>query len=525
MKNNKVETEKVRQVALTYIKEIIDILRECFLVIDSNLKVIAANELFYQTFQVRKEETEGQLIFDLGNRQWDIPELKILFTDIIPKKGVISNYGVVHSFETIGEKIMLLNAKQIETSQFIIVAIEDVTVKKDLEKKLAEYAKTQEVKIQEVEEAKSKAEAILESVGDGVIVTDEQGKIIMMNKATEEMLGRKTLEILGKPFYSILLLEDEKGNSIPLEKLPVSMALLGATTTTTTTTTTTATTYYYLREDKTKFPVSISVAPVILNNKIIGTVNVFRDITKEKEIDLAKSEFVALASHQLRTPLSTINWYTEMLMAGDAGKITPAQMDFLQEVNQGNQRMISLVNALLNVSRIDLGTFAIDPKPIQLTDVVDSVLEEMMPQIAERKTQIVKHYDPNLPLVNADANLIRIVVQNLLTNAVKYTPGKGRVSVSLTMQPTDILLTVQDNGYGIPQKAQSKIFTKLFRADNVQDKETDGIGLGLYVTKAVVEQSGGHIWFVSEENKGATFSVTFPLSGAKPKEGTKGLTT
>lgn len=138
------EVERVREQALHYIGEVIDILRECFLILDSDLRVIAANELFYNTFKVKKEETEGRVIFDLGNRQWNIPELKILFTDIIPNKGVIGDYEVQHSFQRIGEKIMCLNAKRINTTQTIILAIEDITEKRNLEKKLAEFATLQE---------------------------------------------------------------------------------------------------------------------------------------------------------------------------------------------------------------------------------------------------------------------------------------------------------------------------------------------------------------------------------------------
>jgi len=281
--------------------------------------------------------------------------------------------------------------------------------------------------------------------------------------------------------------------------------------------------YYYVGRNGEKFPVSISVTPVLMNEKIIGAINVFRDITPEKAIDKAKTEFVSLASHQLRTPLSSINWYTEMLLAGDAGKITKEQRQFLDEVYKSNKRMVDLVNALLNVSRIDLGTFAIVPELCDLTEISKSVLAELIPGIKTKKMEIVENYDKNLPKINADPKLTRIIFQNLLSNAVKYTPEKGKISVNIEKQEQNILIKIQDTGYGIPKKDQLRMFEKLFRADNVRQKDPDGTGLGLYILKSILEQSGGKIWFESEENKGTTFYVTIPLSGMKAKEGSKGL--
>jgi len=183
-----------------------------------------------------------------------------------------------------------------------------------------------------------------------------------------------------------------------------------------------------------------------------------------------------------------------------------------------------LVNALLNVSRIDLGTFAIVPEPCDFVELSKSVLSELIPGIKTKKMEIEEVYDKNLPKINADPKLARIIFQNLLSNAVKYTPEKGKISVSIKKEDKDILITVKDTGYGIPKKDQPRTFEKLFRADNVRQKDPDGTGLGLYILKSILEQSGGKIWFESEENKGTAFYVTIPLSGMKAKEGSRGLT-
>lgn len=240
-------------------------------------------------------------------------------------------------------------------------------------------------------------------------------------------------------------------------------------------------------------------------------------------VDQAKTEFVSLASHQLRTPLSAINWYSEMLLSDDAGKLNPQQKEFVDEIAHGNKRMVQLVNSLLNVSRIDLGTFAVEPEPTDLGEILKSVLEELKPHIVDKKI-IVKLTCPNdLPVAHVDPKLVRIVIQNLLSNAVKYNREGGTIEVLLSEDKDSMYLTVSDTGFGIPKKQQNKMFTKLFRADNVTVKAIEGTGLGMYVVKAIIEQFKGEIAFTSEEDKGTTFTVKLPIVGVTKKEGQRGL--
>ena len=213
-----------------------------------------------------------------------------------------------------------------------------------------------------------------------------------------------------------------------------------------------------------------------------------------------------------------------MLLAGDAGPINDEQKLYLEEVYSGNKRMVNLVNALLNVSRIDLGTFSVDPVPTKITEIADSVLVELTSQIKERKQDVEIEYDTDIPELLFDPKLVRIILQNLLSNAVKYTPEKGRIRLGITREGKHLIcITVADTGYGIPRTQKSRIFSKLFRADNVMEKDTEGTGLGLYIVKSIVETTGGSIRFTSTENKGTTFYVTLPASGMQKKEGVKGL--
>jgi signal transduction histidine kinase len=255
----------------------------------------------------------------------------------------------------------------------------------------------------------------------------------------------------------------------------------------------------------------------------VNMIGVNFDITKEKEVDKAKTEFVSLASHQLRTPLSSINWYSEMLLSGDAGELNKDQKEFINEIYTGNQRMVSLVNALLNVSRLELGTFAVDPTELDIKKEAHTIVEEIKLIASKKEIEISTNYQEELPTVMTDKNLLGIVITNLLSNAVKYTPDKGSVKLDVTHDDKWISIKVSDTGIGIPEEQQENIFSKLFRADNAKQSDSEGTGLGLYIIKSIADHAGGEISFESKKDKGSTFEFKLPLSGMKSRNGSKKL--
>lgn len=277
------------------------------------------------------------------------------------------------------------------------------------------------------------------------------------------------------------------------------------------------------RKDGSVYHAELSIFPISEGSQTLFYVSLCQDISQRKEVDKAKTEFVSLASHQLRTPLSAIRWYSEMLLSKYVGELNEKQRQYVKEIYQGNLRMVDLVNALLNVSRLDLGTFAIEPEEVNPVEICTSVLSELMPQITEKKQTVERIFMTAPQKYIADPKLIRIVFQNFLSNSVKYTQVGGYIVVEIGVRENSLYIRVSDNGYGIPKGQHGKIFEKLFRADNVRQKDTEGTGLGMYIVKAIVESSGGKIWFESEENKGTTFHVLMPLSGMPKKTGAKGL--
>jgi signal transduction histidine kinase len=183
--------------------------------------------------------------------------------------------------------------------------------------------------------------------------------------------------------------------------------------------------------------------------------------------------------------------------------------------------MIAVINSLLNISRIEMGTFAISPREIDIKSIIDETLKELASRF-NRKIEVIKNYDPHLGLPKVDPNILQIIIDNLLSNSFKYSPPENtKIEIVAKIDNNSLLLSVKDNGIGIPLKDQSRVFEKLFRADNAVSVNPDGTGLGLYmIKKIIVDGLGGKIWFDSEENKGATFYLSLPASGMKEKTGT-----
>lgn len=360
-----------------------------------------------------------------------------------------------------------------------------------------------------------KDEAILSSIGEGLIALDKNGNVELVNRAALQSFGLSEEELLGKELSKVVNASQENGQKLPTEKRPILQVLKNGKVATTV--------LLYQRKSGVSFPARITVAPILSEGKVTGAIEVFRDITQEYALDKAKGEFVSLASHQLRTPLSAINWYAEMLLSGDAGKTNKDQTTYLREIYEGNQRMIELVNALLDVSRLELGRMANQPEPTNFVETIESVAKELQTSVVTKKLDLKKQLVSQLPLINADPKQLRIVAQNLMSNAVKYTPDKGNVDVKLRRATNKevaaaklnsgdyIYFSVKDTGYGIPESQRPHIFEKLFRADNVRKMDVEGTGLGLYIVKQVVEGMGGKVWFESMESLGTTFHVVLPV--------------
>jgi len=236
---------------------------------------------------------------------------------------------------------------------------------------------------------------------------------------------------------------------------------------------------------------------------------------KLRELDKTKDEFISMASHQLRTPLTTVKGYLSMILDGDVGPVKKDQKELMQNAFDGANRMVYLIADLLNVSRLQSGKFVIDDKPTELTEVVAGEVLQLKEQAAARQIELIYQKPEGFPALNLDETKIRQVVMNFLDNALYYTPKGGKVVAALEATDSTISYTVTDNGVGVPKEVQHRLFSKFYRAENARKMRPDGTGLGLFMAKKVVVAEGGAIIFKSSEGKGSTFGFSFPR---KPKE-------
>ncbi len=459
---------------------------------DKNGNFTYVNEVMARTLGYSKEEMIGMHVTQVLNKE----EVRKNFK---PKLKELITTGKIN-LKSIWER---KDGKQIycETR---VVAVYDADGKYIGSRGVCRDVSERKVMEKALYESREKLQSIIEFSPAAITVTDLSGKITKCNQATLNMHGFSTKEeLIGKKAFDLIARRDWQRASKNMEKT-LKQGFMNDIE------------YTFLTKEGREFPAELS-ASVIRDSSgnPMGFMAITKNISERKQIDRAKSEFISLASHQLRTPLSIMNWYSEMLLEGKAGKINNQQKEYLEEVYLANQHLVKLTNLLLNVSRIELGTFSINPKLINLTKISDDALNEFSPIIKKKKLKIVRNYDKNLPNINADPNIIYIVFQNLLSNAIKYTSKRRMVKLSIKKQKANVLIKISDNGYGIPKSQQPKIFTKFFRADNITEKEPDGAGLGLYIVKSILEQVGAKIWFKSEKNKGTIFYVLIHLKGMK----------
>jgi len=346
--------------------------------------------------------------------------------------------------------------------------------------------------------------AIVRSLNDGLIMYDLDETIVFFNPRAEELLWLKAKEVIGEiPSTSFVQGDTYRANLYAIHSLPQPDYENAE----------------YSTEGAHQVVLLVTRIPVRDEAGVkIGSVQVLHDVTREREVEQLKANFLTTASHQLRTPLAGIKWALESLLK-ESGTLTPAQKKMMEEVSQTNERLITLINDLLDVSRIEEGQFGYH---FELTDLAALVKET----VAVLKKEVTQHGatlslaepDVALPKVSVDREKMKVAIGNLVDNAIRYTPNGGAITISFTEGPGTLSLSVHDTGIGIAEKDQAFIFNKFFRAQNAVLRETGGSGLGLYITKNIVEHHRGVVRFESRENGGSTFTIQLPSSPEKTPE-------
>ena len=355
---------------------------------------------------------------------------------------------------------------------------------------------------QTLEAAQARADALFLSIGVGAIATDDQGKIYRINDIALNILGYRKNELLGKWFPKTIQAFDNDGNRIPSISRSITQAFLTGKPVSNKT--------RYKTKSGALVPVSITVSPIMLKGKPIGAVEVFYDNSLEEEVDRMKSEFISIASHQLRTPLSAINTYANMLYSGYEGELNKGQQAHMKIILSAVDRMNDLISTLLDVSKLESGALKVRLKETNVSALLDKTVDELRQFIIAKDIKLTVLYPEEQIVIQCDPLLLREIYTNLISNAIKYTPEDGKIKITLEQKEGKIVFNVDDNGYGIPDSLQDQVFTKFFRASNIQKKDTTGTGLGLYMVKQMADVMGGRLWFKSRENKGSCFSFALP---------------
>jgi two-component system phosphate regulon sensor histidine kinase PhoR len=342
------------------------------------------------------------------------------------------------------------------------------------------------------EEERNKTQEVINSLEDGLLFFNKDKILSLINPQTEKFFGLEKEEAIGKSVSEFFHISGLR----PLA------ALLGRDIE-----------KLFRRELKISenFILEVSTDSLMVKGRIMGYLVVLHDVSREKIVERMKTEFVSISAHQLRTPLSAIKWTLRMLLDGDLGKITAEQREFIEKTYESNERMITLINDLLNVTRIEEGRYLFKTAPYDIVELMGSALNAYRDEAKKRKIKL--EFNPpkgEFPKVKMDDEKIKLAFQNLIDNAIKYTPEKGKVTTGLNYDKKEVVVFVKDNGVGVPKDQQGRLFTKFFRGTNVMKRETDGSGLGLFIVKNIIEAHDGKIWFETKEGEGTTFYFSLP---------------
>lgn len=355
----------------------------------------------------------------------------------------------------------------------------------------------------DIEEERKKDEALLSSIGEGVLAVDKDQRIILLNPAGEQITGFLQEELSNKTVNEGLGMWSKDKKIIDEKASPIAKIFQDGKTIS-------IEEIYLKKRDGTLFPTDLSIAATRdADDKIIGAIVVFRDITRELEVEQMKQELISIATHELRTPITGIKGYLDMILEGDAGDLNPETKDMVTEITKINQRLGDLVDDLLNVGRIEQGRIEIKPVEMDLGKLIEEVVNELQIQAKDKKLEL-QYEKAEIPQVKADLERTRQVLINLIGNAIKYTE-QGSVRVTCGKQDKYVTVQVKDTGLGMNIEGQKKLFEKFYRIKSEKTRQITGTGLGLWITKQLIEKMGGKIWVESEEGKGSTLSFSLPI--------------
>jgi PAS domain S-box-containing protein len=373
-----------------------------------------------------------------------------------------------------------------------------------------ELRRLNDLNLHKIINEKNKTETIIKNIADGVIVTDPDNKIIMLNSVAEYWFGIRENEAIETPLEECIpsdelrqFIHEVHRNGV-MQKQSVEIPIRP-------------------RGPREIFLQARAARVVDNEGRLLGIVTILRDVTREKEIDRMKTELVSMVAHELRSPLTSISGFSELLM--DRSVDGAQAQEYASIILKESNRLSELINKYLDISRIESGRSQLKKAPLDVREVIDKVLDINLQQANRKRIKVTLDMPPTLSAVSADRDMIEQVVLNLFTNAVKYSPEGTEIVVRMMEKAADIVVEVEDHGYGIPEKSLQRIFDKFYRvSENAKVRDATGSGLGLSLVKEIVEAHGGEVAVRSQVGVGSTFCFTLPKTAdVLPEPLTEGM--
>ena len=391
---------------------------------------------------------------------------------------------------------------------FFVGIERDITEERKHQKDIERHASELESANIQIRSEKERAEGILrflQSIGEAVYVTDAERKIIFINQTAADYIGKPQENIIGthtsEHFTFEIGNEDESDRQMPIQQVLETHK------------TVTFPNHMFVVKEGVRLPITGTAAPIFDDHKaFLGVIVIFQDITEKYALEQMKDRFLSVAAHQLLTPIGSMRWSMELLRNGDFGELPAGAQEAIQELYDNSNRLLALINSLLDVSRIDQGKVNEESSLVDMTEVIQEVVTILSGEAKQRGiTLTFTMPEKSLPPVRITRGHMFEAIENLVSNALRYSREGGLVTITVYSKKEGIEIRVTDTGIGIPEADQTKIFSKFFRASNAVRSFTDGSGLGLSVVKSYVEENGGTVSVESEENVGTTFIINLPL--------------
>lgn len=486
-----------------YTEEIFNTINDPLLIMDKDMKVIRATAGFYEMFKVNEKETEGASLYDLGNKQWDIPELRDQFEKMLPKQGFFKAFEVDHEFDQIGRKIMLLTARQFDThthQKLTLLAINDLTDKRKVEEGIAEAERL-------LTENKKRLHFAIEAAGIGAWDYNPVTKEFKMDNRCKELFGLGPDDSVDYPIFLNQIHPDDRTNINEMIQKTLGGANQGEFNEEYRTVGLHDKT---LRWIKSKGKAYFNEDKIV--TRFIGTIlDITMDRTLEentRELLLKKDEFISIASHELKTPITTLKASLQLLrrvMNDPASQMAPKLLD---QSSKSIDKIGRLIDDLLNVTRMNEGQLRLNKEPFSIAEMLSECCTHVR---ATGKHELILQGEDGL-MIYADEDRIEQVMVNLVDNAVKYAPASVNIYLIVEKAGDFAKISVKDGGPGISPDKRDDLFNRYYRAD-YSGAQYSGLGLGLYISSEIIRRHGGQIGVESELGEGTTFWFTLPLDG------------